>query len=95
MKATATATAPCTIGNCAAGFDVLGHSLTGPVDRVTATRTDDGLVRIDEIRCADAELPTDPDRNTAGRAVRELLRLASADDLGVALVIDKGIPLAS
>lgn len=95
MSDTATATAPASIGNCAAGFDVLGHSFAGAEDRVVARRTDTGGVRVTAIHCADAELPLDPERNTASRAVIELLRLANASDTGIELEIHKGIPLAS
>src|SRR5690606_15595531 len=90
-----TATAPASIGNCAAGFDVLGHSFAGPRDRVTVTRCDQPGVQVTAIHCADAELPLEPDRNTASRAAMELLRLANATDIGFAIEIHKGIPLSS
>ena len=93
--ATATATAPPSIGNCAAGFDVLGHSLRGPVDRVTCTRTDRAGVEVIAVHGCEKPLPLEAERNTAGRAVLELLRLACATDLGLALEVHKGIPLAS
>ena len=91
----ATATAPATIGNCAAGFDVLGHSFAGPNDRVVVTKTDKAGVKVTAIHCSDAELPLEPERNTASRAVIELQRLANATELGFAIEIYKGIPLAS
>ena len=91
----ATASAPSTIGNCAAGFDVLGHSLRGPVDRVQCTRARGDEVTITAIYGAADGLPQQPERNTAGRAVLELRRLAGEPHLGVALEIHKGIPLAS
>ena len=90
-----TAVAPPSIGNCAAGFDVLGHSFAGPRDRVTVTRSDVPGVKVTAIHCADAELPLEPERNTASRAVLELLRLAGATDIGFAIEIHKGIPLSS
>lgn len=96
MSATvATARAPASIGNCAAGFDVLGHSFEGPTDRVTCTRRPHGDVEIAAIQGTDAALPREAERNTAGRAVLELRRLAGSDDLGIAIEIHKGIPLAS
>jgi homoserine kinase len=91
----ATATAPASIGNCAAGFDVLGHSFAGPHDRVTVTRTEHSGVVIAAIHCHDAELPLAPERNTASRAVLELLRLAGEPELGISITVHKGIPLAS
>lgn len=86
--------APATIGNCAVGFDVLGHSLAGHGDRVTATLTTTGEVRITAIRGADVPLPAAAADNTAGRAVQALLPHAPAGT-GVDLEIDKGIALGS
>lgn len=91
----ATAAAPASIGNCAAGFDVLGHSFAGAQDRVTCTRRADDRVLVTAIHCADADLPLETEKNTAGRAVLELRRLAGAESLGVDIEIEKGIPLAS
>lgn len=93
--AAVTASAPPSIGNCAAGFDVLGHSLRGPVDRVTCTRTDRAGVEVVAVHGCEKPLPLEAERNTAGRAVLELLRLACATDLGLSLEVHKGIPLAS
>ncbi|MGK0303653.1 MAG: homoserine kinase, partial [Planctomycetota bacterium] len=89
------AMAPASIGNCAAGFDVLGHSFAGPSDRVVVTRAEAAGVKITAIHCCDAELPLDAERNTASRAVLELQQLAGVTELGFAIEIHKGIPLAS
>ncbi|MCK5942530.1 MAG: homoserine kinase, partial [Planctomycetes bacterium] len=91
---TATASAPASIGNCAAGFDVLGHAVAGPVDRVTCARVAQTGVRVLSIDGGD-DLPREPERNTASRAVLDLLRRAGAEQLGVTIEITKGIPLAS
>lgn len=93
-RRTATAFAPGSIGNCAVGFDILGHSLTGPGDRVTVTRTDDGTVRIAAILGTVADLPLDAERNTAGVALRALLAHAPPGT-GFVAEIDKGIALGS
>ena len=78
MTATsATASAPASIGNCAAGFDVLGHSFAGPVDRVTCTRRDHDRVEVAAIRGTDAALPRDAERNTAGRASTALKKTSN------------------
>ncbi len=74
---------------------MLGHSFAGAHDRVVVTRTDQAGVRITAIDCLDAELPFDPERNTASRAVLELVLLANGEDQGFALEVHKGIPLAS
>jgi len=95
MSTSCKATGPASIGNCAAGFDVLGHSFDGPKDLVTVTRRDDAEVVITAIHCKDAKLPLDPERNTASRAILKLRELANADHVGFSIEIEKGIPLAS
>lgn len=82
------------MGNVAVGFDALGHALTGPVDRVTARRSDVCGVRIVRIGGVAGDLPRDPVLNTAGRAVLELVE-ASDIDFGIEIEIDKGIPPGS
>ncbi len=90
----ATAMAPRTVGNVAAGFDMLGHALEGLGDEVTAIRTDSGVVRVLSIDGADTPLPTDADRNTAGRAVQHLLTFCPRGT-GFDLRIRKGIAMGS
>lgn len=89
-----TAFAPACVGNVAVGFDLLGHAIEGPGDRVTATRVSQPGVRIEAIRGVVTELPTSTGENTAARAVSALLT-DREPETGVELVIDKGIPLAS
>ena len=85
---------PASIGNACVGFDLLGHSLAGPGDRVTVQRIEDPTVRIRAIRGLDLVLPLEAERNTAGRA---LIALRAALDLpfGLEIEIEKGIPLGS
>lgn len=90
----ATATAPASVGNAAVGFDLLGHALTSPADRVTASCSSTPGVRIDSISGSRHALPLDAESNTASRAVMALLE-AHRIDVGIELAIDKGIPLAS
>ena len=72
-----TAFAPATVANVTAGFDVLGFALSGVGDRVTATRDPDAQgVRIESIAGVVADLPTDPEKNTASVAVLSLLHAA-------------------
>jgi homoserine kinase len=90
----ATASAPASVGNVGVGFDILGHSIEGPADRVTVLRIEAPEVRISSIRGVVAGLPLDAASNTAGRALialRERLGLAH----GFELSIEKGIPLGS
>src|SRR5262249_43570298 len=89
-----TAIAPASIANVAVGFDILGHTIRGPADRVTVRRIDDPAVRIAAIRGVAPGLDLDAARNTAGCALislRDALRLAH----GFEIEIEKGIPLGS
>jgi len=89
-----TAFAPASVGNVGVGFDLLGHAIDGPGDRVSARRSDEPGVVIESIEGVITDLPTAPDRNTAGRAVIALLGYLKVD-FGIALRIEKGIPLGS
>lgn len=93
-RQSATAFAPASIGNVAVGFDVLGHSFQTIGDRVTARRTDTVGVTIAAINGTTADLPRDPEKNTAGMAVLSMVRDLNLD-FGVELTIEKGIPLGS
>ena len=94
MKTSATAFAPASIGNVAVGFDVLGHSFQTIGDRVTARRIDTPTVRIASIGGVVADLPKEPEKNTAGMAVLSMVRDLKLD-FGFELSIEKGIPLGS
>jgi homoserine kinase len=90
----ATAFAPASVGNVAIGFDILGFSVDALGDHVTVSRRAQPGVGIRAVRGIAGKLPTQPERNTAGRAL-----LAMQDVLrprfGFELEIDKGIPLGS
>jgi homoserine kinase len=94
--ATATAFAPASVGNIGVGFDLLGHSITGPGDLARVHRAATPGVRITALHgIAGAErLPREPEHNTAGRALLELLALARPG-FGFDLELEKGIPLGS
>ena len=93
-RQTATAFAPASIGNVAVGFDVLGHSFQAIGDRVTARRIREPGVRIAAITGTVAELPLEPERNTAGMGVLSMVRELGLSH-GIELEIEKGIPLGS
>ena len=93
MATVATASAPACVGNVSVGFDVLGHTLEGPGDRVCVRRVAGRTIRVEAIRGVVGELPRDAD-NTAVAALTSL-RDALGLDHGFALEIDKGIPLGS
>lgn len=90
----ARAFAPASIGNVAAGFDLLGQSLQGPGDHATVRRIDAPTVRICSIRGEVPDLPLAADDNTAGRAL-QALRAGLHLDFGFEIELDKGIPLGS
>ena len=90
----ASAVAPASVGNVGVGFDILGHVIAGPVDRVTVERLDAPEVRIVGVEGVVTGLPLEAERNTAGRALMALRsRLGLAH--GFAVRIEKGIPLGS
>ncbi len=94
----ATAFSPATVGNVASGFDLIGHTIEGPGDRVTATaHIMSGArpkVRIESISGLAMDLPLEPELNTASRAVSAMLEDVGAE-IDIALTIQKGIPLGS
>jgi len=94
MLKTATAFAPASVGNTASGFDILGFCLAEPGDTVTARRTDEPSVIIEEISGMVEDLPLEAKKNTAGKAALSVLERARAE-FGVVLRIQKGIALGS
>ena len=90
----ATAFAPASIGNVAVGFDVLGQSFPVLGDCVRTESMPTPGVRIAAISGIAGELPREPEQNTAGRAVQSLLA-AAGGNTGIALSVEKGIPLGS
>src|SRR5215831_4553963 len=84
--------APGGIGNLGPGLDILGCALTGPGDAVVAERTSEPGIRLDH--AGHPDLPTDPARHTAAIAAREVLRRAGDAYTGLALRVEKGLPLS-
>ena len=91
---TITAEAPCSVGNVATGFDILGHTIEGPKDRVSVRKIEETVVRLGTVTGVVTDLPSDPARNTALRAV-DALRTARGLSFGFEVDIIKGIPLGS
>lgn len=89
-----TAEAPCSIGNVATGFDILGHTIEGPTDRVTVRRIEESTVRLGSVTGVMTDLPKDIQRNTALRAL-EALRLGHRLTFGFEIDVHKGIALGS
>jgi homoserine kinase len=90
----ATAFAPASVGNVAIGFDILGFAVDALGDKVTVLRSTRPGVRITGSSGVVADLPTEPEKNTAGRALLAL-NVAVRPDFGFDMHIEKGIPLGS
>lgn len=93
MKAVS-AFAPASVANFGVGFDLLGAALDGMGDVVTAERTRARGVVVASITGDGGKLPREAARNTAAVAAAQVLRLAGAR-FGVALSVEKGLPLES
>jgi homoserine kinase len=72
----ATAFAPASVGNVAIGFDILGFAVDALGDRITVMRSPQPGVRIVGTSGVVMDLPAEPERNTAGRALLALMRLS-------------------
>jgi homoserine kinase len=94
LNTQATAFSPASVGNVGVGFDILGHTLVGPGDKVTVRRVAEPDVRINAIRGSMALLPIEAARNTASAALIAM-RKALALPFGFEIEIDKGIPFGS
>ena len=91
---TVRAFAPATVSNVACGFDVLGFAIDEPGDEVAAELSPEPGVVLAEVTGDGGRLPRDPEKNTAGVAVRALLD-AVGEDRGVVLRLRKNMPLSS
>lgn len=89
------ASAAATVANVGPGFDVLGLCLEGPRDTVTAERTADGTVVIEEIRGDGGVLPLSAESNCIGVVARAVLDAFGSSEMGVRLQLDKGLPLGT
>ena len=87
--------APATIGNIGPGFDVLGLAVKHLGDRVEAKKGDSGItISLANGNPSWPELSTDPNKNTAGIAARETLKILGVTE-GVDLTLYKGLPQGS
>ena len=83
--------APASVGNIGPGLDILGCAISGARDVVEAMTIDAPGVRVDDPGHPD--LTPDPQRHASAIAATEVLRRAGAD-IGLALRVNKGIPLS-
>ena len=85
---------PATIGNIGPGFDVLGLAVKGMGDIVEVWKTSGEEIVIEDILNADHDITKNPNKNTAGIAAREVLRLLKVNQ-GIGMQITKGMPAGS
>ena len=93
-KQSATAFAPASAANVAIGFDILGFSVDVLGDQVTVKRTAQPGVVISGSAGVVKDIPREPERNTAGRALLAMQEVLKPD-FGFDAFITKGIPLGS
>jgi homoserine kinase len=94
-RSSVTAFAPGGVGNIGPGLDILGLALAGPGDTVRAEWTDEPGVQI--LEPGHPDLPTDAARHTAGLAARAVIDRVGDRGLrsrGIALTVEKGLPLS-
>lgn len=86
--------APATVANVSCGFDVLGFAVDKPGDEVVITLTSGKEVVIRDIIGDEGRLPRDAGKNTAGVAIRAMLKELEIEQ-GVDVVLYKNLPLGS
>jgi len=92
LSSTVAVYGPASLSNLGPGFDTLGLCIDDMGDIVRARLTDKPGVEI--LSSGSPYLSSDPDHNTAGHAASVVLKQANASQ-GVALIIEKGIPIGS
>lgn len=80
--------APATIANLVCGFDILGLCLQAPYDVMEVRLLNEKKVIIENAEGTD--LPTDPERNTAGAPLLEMIE-ELGEDVGFSVKIKKNI----
>jgi homoserine kinase len=79
---------PATVSNVVCGFDCLGFALSAPFDEMTVRIIEEKTVKI--INRDDFNLPTEPEKNVAGKALLSLMQ-AAGGDFGFEVEITKHI----
>ena len=86
------ASAPGGIGNLGPGLDILGCAVAGISDTVCVRRIPEPGIRVDDPGHPD--LPRDPERHASAIAAAAVLRIGGLADVGIALSLEKNLPLA-
>lgn len=86
MASTVTVRAPSSTANLGPGFDVFGLAVDAFFDEITLTKKNSGVTIVTK-----DNIPTNPDNNTAGLVVKNMLKKFKIKD-GVEIKIKKGVP---
>ena len=86
MTSIVTAKAPSSTANLGPGFDVFGLAVDAFFDEITLTKKKSGISIVTQ-----DNIPTNPDDNTAGLVVKNMLKKLKIKD-GVEIKIKKGVP---
>lgn len=87
MVSKITVIAPSSTANLGPGFDVFGLAVDAFYDEITLTKKNTKEVKI----VTDDDIPTNPDKNTAGLVVKNLIKKFKTKD-GIEIKIKKNVP---
>lgn len=87
MKSKITVLAPSSTANLGPGFDVFGLAVNAFYDEITLTKTKEKKVYI----VTEDNIPTNPDKNTAGLVVKNMIKKFKTKD-GIEIKIKKNVP---
>ncbi|HUU48277.1 MAG TPA: homoserine kinase [Nitrosopumilaceae archaeon] len=87
MTSTITVVAPSSTANLGPGFDVFGLAINAFYDEITLTKTKTKGVSI----ITKDDIPTNPDKNTAGLVVKNMIKKFKTKD-GIEIKIKKNVP---
>ncbi|MFB5646576.1 MAG: homoserine kinase [Candidatus Nitrosomaritimum yanchengensis] len=87
MRSKITVVAPSSTANLGPGFDVFGLAVNAFYDEITLTKIKEKKVRI----VTEDNIPTNPDKNTAGLVVKNMIKKFKTKD-GIEIKIKKNVP---
>lgn len=85
-----TASAPATSANLGPGFDTFGICLEKPLDTVIARKIDGKDIILNVVGVGAETIPSDPRRNTAGKAALAIRKMAGHRG-GIEILLRKGV----
>lgn len=86
--------APATVANVGCGFDIFGFAIDSIGDEVVLRLCDKPGITIKKITGDEGKLPLDPEKNTAGVAIKAFLKYINSNQ-GIEIDLHKGMPLGS